>query len=231
MTKAPGRLDEIEQRIGYQFRDPHYLIAALTHSSAVDASQPRVAERLEFLGDAVLGLVFSDLLMQRYPDRTEGELSKFRAALVSTISFAAKARDLRLDQDLTLGKGEEKTGGRQKASILAAVYEAVMGAVFLESGYEKVREIVARHFAESIDRVEQLESTDPKTELQELCQQMHRTTPVYRIVEEAGPDHARRFVVDVVLGDMVLARGEGGSKRSAEQEAARRALQDERLSG
>lgn len=217
-------LHELEQRLGYQFRDPTNLLVALTHSSAVNATRPRIGERLEFLGDAVLGLVFSDLLIERYPEHNEGRLSKFRAALVSTISFAAKARDLQLDRQLTLGKGEEKTGGREKPSILAAIFEAVMGAIFLEVGYQQVRNIVVRHFQEAIDQVG-CSATDPKTELQELSQQTHRTTPLYRVVEEAGPDHARRFVVDVLLGDCVLAQGEGGSKRRAEQDAARRALQ------
>jgi ribonuclease-3 len=225
MAKSPVILDELQRRLGYQFRNPQRLIDALTHSSAIDASQPRLGERLEFLGDAVLGLVFSDLLIERYPDRNEGQLSKLRAALVSTTSFAAKAKDLQLDQGLTLGKGEEKTGGRQKTSILAAVYESVMGAIFLENGYETARGIVTRHFARAIDQVAQLDTTDAKTELQELCQQLCRVAPVYRVVDEAGPDHARRFIVDVLLGDAVLARGEGGSKRSAEQDAARHALQ------
>lgn len=218
-------LQELEQRLGYQFRDPANLLAALTHSSAVNASGPRVGERLEFLGDAVLGLVLSDLLIERYPEHNEGRLSKFRAALVSTVSFAAKARELQLDRQLTLGKGEEKTGGREKPSILAAVFEAVIGAIFLESGYQHVRNIVARHFQEAIDHVGGM-VTDPKTELQELSQQLHRMTPTYCVVEEAGPDHARHFVVDVLLGNCVLARGEGGSKRRAEQDAARRALQE-----
>jgi ribonuclease III len=222
---TPARpLAEIEERIGYRFGDSEHLTAALTHASAVEASQLRVGERLEFLGDAVLGLVLSDLLIQRYPDRNEGQLSKFRAALVSTVSFAGKARELQLDRDLTLGKGEEKTGGRQKPSILAAVYESVMGAIFIDGGYDAARDVVARHFGAAIDQIGEWETTDAKTELQELCQQMYRTTPVYRVVHEAGPDHARRFVVDVLLGTWVLARGEGGSKRSAEQAAARHAL-------
>ncbi len=228
---APQRkaLEELQERIGYRFRDAETLAAALTHASAADPRRPRLSERLEFLGDAVLGLTFSDLLIGRYPEHSEGQLSKFRAALVSTISFAAKAKELRLDRDLTLGKGEEKTGGRDKPSILAAVYEALMGAVFLDSGYAAVREMVTRHFGAAVDQVAGLESTDPKTELQELCQRLYRVTPAYRLVEELGPDHARRFVTDVLLGDLVLARGEGGSKRRAEQEAARRALELSRV--
>jgi ribonuclease-3 len=225
MTEQPAAVRELEDRIGYHFRDAERLVGALTHSSAIGASQPRVAERLEFLGDSVLGLVFSDLLIERYPEHNEGRLSKFRAALVSTISFAAKARELGLHHGLTLGRGEEKTGGREKASILAAVYEAVMGAIFLESGYAQVRELVAQHFREAIDQIGEALSTDPKTELQELCQEHHRIAPVYRVAHEAGPDHARQFVVDVLLGGTVLARGEGRSKRAAEQVAARRALE------
>jgi ribonuclease-3 len=218
-------LRDLEARLAYHFRDPDRVIGALTHASAVDASQPRVAERLEFLGDAVAGVVMSDLLLERYPDYNEGQLSKLRAALVSTTSFASKARELRLNESLRLGKGEEKTGGREKSSILAATYEAVLGAIFLESGYAQVRELVLGHFRGAIDQIATMASMDPKTELQELCQQRFRATPTYRVAEETGPDHARRFIVDVIVDGTVLGRGQGGSKRSAEQDAARRALE------
>lgn len=219
-------LRALESRLGYSFRQPAKLLAALTHSSAAECAGPRPSERLEFLGDAVLGLVFSDLLIARYPECDEGRLSRYRAALVKTSSFAAKARELRLNECLTLGRGEERTGGREKSSILAAVYEAVMGAVFAESGYEQVRYTVAQHFGEAVDRVGQLASIDPKTELQERLQRLYRTTPVYRVVREEGPDHARWFVVEVLLGDSVLASGEGASKRRAEQAAAHQALEE-----
>jgi len=224
MNDASTMLADLEQRIGYEFRDPANLMAALTHSSAVDALQPRLSERLEFLGDAVLGLALSDLLIERYPQYDEGQLSKVRAALVSRASFAEKARELGLNQHLNLGKGEEKTGGREKTSILAAVYEAVMGAIFQESGYQTVRAVAGHHFGDAIDRVGAAGPNDPKTELQEICQHRRRLTPVYRVVRESGPDHARWFVVSVLVGDEVLATGEGASKRSAEQDAARRAL-------
>ena len=217
-------LADLEERLGYQFRDPQNLRVALMHASAVDADRLRVAERLEFLGDAVVGLVLSDLLVERYREHNEGQLSKFRAALVNTQSFAAKARELHLNEYLTLGKGEEKTGGREKPSILAAVYEAVAGAIFLESGYATVHLVVGCHFASAVDAVGSWHRTDPKTELQELCQGAYRSAPRYRVVTESGPQHARRFVIDVVLGDSILARGEGASKRQAEQDAARRAL-------
>jgi ribonuclease III len=224
MTSARRDWDVVQERLGYSFRDRANLIVALTHSSAARATQPRVGERLEFLGDAVLGLVLSEFLIARYPQENEGRLSKFRALLVSTTSFAAKARDLQLNESLLLGKGEEKTGGREKASILAAAYEAVIGAIFLEAGYDGVSDVIRGHFRESIDAVGRMATSDAKTELQELCQQICRLAPVYRVAEETGPDHARRFVVTVWLGDSLLGTGEGGSKQRAEQAAARAAL-------
>jgi len=216
---------DFEKRLGYCFRDAANLMAALTHASAAEGAPPRASQRLEFLGDAVLGLVFSELLIARYPQCDEGRLSKFRAALVRTSSFAAKARELGLNRCLMLGRGEERTGGREKPSILAAAYEAVIGAIFIEGGYETTKHVVLRHFGDGIACIGELASIDAKTELQEHCQRTHRLAPVYRVVREEGPDHARWFVVEVLLGDIVLARGEGASKRSAEQEAARRALQ------
>jgi ribonuclease-3 len=224
MNEREEALRDLQARLGYQFSDVSTLLAALTHSSATDGAQPRRSERLEFLGDAVLGLVLADLLMQQYPDANEGKLSKFRAALVSTASFAAKARELRLNRELALGKGEEKTGGREKPSILAALYEAVVGAVFLDCGYEQARQVVQRHFSAALGQIGSQATTDPKTELQEVCQRMQRATPAYRLVAEVGPDHARHFVVEVTFREQVLARGEGPSKRSAEQDAARQAL-------
>jgi ribonuclease III len=217
-------LDELQDRLGYRFRNQALLEVSLTHSSAVEAEQPRRAEQLEFLGDAVVGLVLSDLLLREYPDATEGKLSKYRAALVNTASLAAKTRALNLNAALQLGKGEEKTGGRNKASILAAVYEAVVGAVFLEAGFGVAHAMIASHFASDIATVAARQSIDAKTELQEVCQSRYRVTPTYRTVMQVGPDHARWFVVDVMLSGAVLARGEGQSKRLAEQDAARRAL-------
>ncbi len=225
MSEPAASLDELQASLGYRFGDERALVAALTHASAVQATHVRVSERLEFLGDAVLGLVLSELLVARYPEYDEGRLSKCRASLVNTGSFAAKTRELGLDAHLTLGKGEEKTGGRAKASILAAVYEAVMGAVFIEAGYATVRGVIEGHFRDAIEALDRVATSDPKTELQELCQENFRMAPIYRVVEEIGPHHARRFVVDVLLSERVLARGEGHSKRSAEQDAARQALQ------
>jgi ribonuclease-3 len=224
MTDDRHSLNDLQERLGYRFADANALIAALTHSSAVESGSIRVAERLEFLGDAVVGLVLSELLVQRYPSEDEGRLSKLRAALVSTVSLATKARQLKLNDYLTLGKGEEKTGGRQKESILADVYEAVIGAIFMEVGYEGARFVIEKHFAAAVDGIGQLDTTDAKTELQELCQSLCRVTPIYRVINESGPDHDRRFVVEVIVGDNVLTHGEGRSKRTAEQQAALRAL-------
>lgn len=229
VQNLPDRLvevDALQAQLGHRFEHVALLIDALTHASAVEANEPRPGERLEFLGDAVLGLVLSDLLLERYPEFDEGRLSKSRAALVNTASFAGQARALSLNLIVLLGKGEEKTGGREKISILAATYESVMGAVFLDGGYATVRQVVARHFAALLEQVVQLAIADAKTELQEICQQRLRLTPVYRVVQELGPDHARRFLVEVLLGDCILGSGEGPSKRAAEQEAARRALAD-----
>ncbi len=217
--------EELQERLGYRFQLQDLLVVALTHSSAADATLPRRGEQLEFLGDAVVGLVLSDLLIQRYPGCTEGELSKYRAALVSTVSLASKCRSLGLHEAMRLGKGEEKTGGRQKASILAALYESVIGAVFLEGGYQAARDVVQRHFLAEVAQAQGRHRIDAKTELQEFCQRYFQQTPRYDLVSQSGPDHAREFVVDVLLNGFTLARGEGSSKRAAEQKAAGYALE------
>lgn len=223
-TGEERSLREVEKRIAYRFRDLGKLEQALTHSSAIDGRGPRVSERLEFLGDSVTGLIISELLYCAYPDENEGRLSKFRAALVSTTNFARMARHCGFDLHLRLGKGEEKTGGRGKESILADVFEAVIGSVFLDGGYEAARRVVAELFESQVEDVSERATTDAKTDLQERCQEMFRETPVYRVVSEEGPDHAREFVVEAVLGENVLARGRGRSKRAAEQAAALEAL-------
>lgn len=228
VVAEPPTLRDLEQRLDYHFRDPERLEQALTHASALDGRMLRVSERLEFLGDAVMGLVVSELLLRAYPRHDEGRLSKYRAALVNTANFATVAQSVGLDEHLRLGKGEEKTGGRRKESILADAFEAVMGAIFLDGGYEAVRRVIAVHFSDQVDAVAARGTTDAKTELQELCQDAYRETPVYRVIAEEGPDHAREFVVEAVLGENVLAQGRGRSKRAAEQAAALAALGDER---
>ncbi|GBD25150.1 Ribonuclease 3 [bacterium HR30] len=224
-VKPPAsEVSGLELKLGYSFRDRELLEAALTHASSVVEPGPRRMEQLEFLGDAVLGLMLGDLLLHRYPAASEGELSQYRAALVNTQSLARKARILGLDQALRLGRGEEKSGGRKKDRILAASYEAVLGAIYLDGGCKAARACVALHFEEDIDHIPSRIEFDAKTALQEICQARHRMTPRYVVVDQGGPDHARWFVVDVVLGDEVLSRGQGKSKRAAQQDAARNAL-------
>lgn len=217
----------LEERLGHRFADPTRLLVAVTHRSY----RPGAAnnETLEFLGDAVLALAVSELLMCRFPGVREGDLSKRRAALVNAASLARKAEALGLGRWLRLGKGEERSGGRAKAKILAGAYEAVLGALHLDGGYEAARNAVAREFADDLAACAGPAAEDFKTRLQELTQQRFREAPTYTLVEERGPDHAKQFVAELALGGRPLARGEGRTKKAAEQAAARRAL--ERLTG
>lgn len=223
-SPVPGELHPLEAILGYVFRAPEWLERALTHTSAIGEGDLRSAQRLEFLGDAVVSLVLSEALVQRYPDIDEGRLSRYRASLVRGESFAAMAESIGLGAHLRLGKGELNSGGRSKRSILADAYEALLGAVFLDGGYAEAQKVVLAHFAADLESVAERGRRDAKTELQERLHREVGATPVYRVVEECGPAHAREFVVEVVLGDRVLARGRGPSKRAAAQEAASLAL-------
>lgn len=214
----------LEERLGYEFRCRELLEAALTHASALPAGVVRTAEQLEFLGDAVLDLAIADLLLQRFPNATEGQLSKLRAQLVRTSTLAAKARELGFGAALRLGRGEDRSGGRSKASILAATYEAIVGAVYRDAGFARAKSVIGRHFAIEIAAAEALAAQDWKTLLQERTQAQFRSVPDYRLVEERGPAHARQFTSEVWVGGDCLARGDGPSKREAEQQAARGAL-------
>lgn len=217
-------IEEVEARLGHAFTDRRRLSIALTHRSA----SGRVGEnneKLEFLGDAVLNLAVSDLLMERFVEMREGDLSKVRASVVNAVVLAAKAAALDLGRELRLGRGEERSGGRTKESILSSAYEAVLGAVFLDAGFAAARRLVARDFARELDEASARDFADPKTRLQELTQRRFKATPVYDLVRSSGPDHAKAFEVELRLEDRVLGRGEGRSKKTAEQEAAVRALE------
>jgi len=227
MTWPPAdAVPVLEERLGYVFLDRSLLDAALTHPSALPVGALRAGEQLEFLGDAVLDLVVADLLLRHFPDLDEGELSKRRATLVRTVTLAGKARGLGLDEALRLGRGEDRSGGRDKESILADVYEAVLGAVFRDGGFARTRAVISRHFADDIARGGTAGAPDWKTILQERVQSTYRTVPIYRVVEEHGPAHARQFTVEVLVEGTVLAVGTGTSKRAAEQDAARAAIAD-----
>lgn len=215
---------QIEEQIGYRFRKPELLETALTHRSLTAANASRNNEKLEFLGDAVLDLAVSDLLMQQFPRHQEGDLSKLRASLVNAHVLADKARALGLGLSLKLGKGEEKSGGRDKESILAAGFEALIGAIYLDRGFVAARRVLARQFASDLQARAGGTVEDCKTRLQEITQRMFKATPTYTLVRETGPDHAKNFVSQISIGGRTLGRGEGKSKKSAEQAAAMEAL-------
>jgi ribonuclease III len=212
----------LERGLGHRFMRPEHLDVALTHRSVGDGMHN---ETLEFLGDAVLSLAISDLLMREFPDAREGDLSKMRASLVNAERLAHKARGVDLGRWLRLGKGEERSGGRTKEKILAAAYEALLGAVYSDAGYEAARRVVEAHFAGDLQRdVETPGHRDYKTRLQELTQRLYHETPAYTLTEEHGPDHEKEFVVELTIAGRMLGRGVGRSKKLAEQAAAMEAL-------
>jgi ribonuclease-3 len=193
----------------------------LTHPSAVGAGEPHY-ERLEFLGDAVLDLAIADLLMRRFPEAKEGSLSKERASIVNGRTLAIKALEIGLGREIRLGKGEEKSGGRDKTSILAAAFEAVVGAIYTDGGLDPAQRVVERLFADDIGGP--AAERDYKTELQEIAYRRFRSQPVYELVSARGPDHAKRFTTRIRIAGRELGVGEGGSKKQSEQAAARAAL-------
>jgi ribonuclease-3 len=212
---------ELENEIGYDFSKLELLTAALTHPSAVAVREPNY-ERLEFLGDAVLDLAIADLLMRRFPEAREGVLSKERASIVNGRTLAAKAQAIGVNRHLRLGKGEEKSGGREKLSILAAALEAIVGAIYLDGGLAPAQAVVERLFADDIGGP--AAERDYKTELQEAAYRRFRSQPVYELVDTSGPDHARHFTTRIRIAGRELGVGEGGSKKQSEQAAARAAL-------
>lgn len=201
--------------------DHQLLELALTHRSfAYESGGIPTNERLEFLGDAVLGLVITDELYHRYPDLPEGQLAKFRSAVVNARALAQLARTLDIGSFLRLGRGEEATGGRNKSSILADTFEAILGAIYLDHGIEKVRELILRLFAQLLDQAAKLGAgLDWKTSLQELTAELGIGVPSYA-VSESGPDHAKEFAAQVVIADKFYGHGQGSNKKEAEQQAA-----------
>ena len=229
MTKVGfGRdLRELESALGYRFADPSLLETALTHRSY--ANENRAAgvgdnERLEFLGDAVLDLVVGHLLMERFPELGEGELSMSRAHIVSAQGLAAAAKEIGLGEWLRLGRGEERSGGRRKDSLLADALEAIVAAVFSDGGFEAAREVAVRLCRAGVDAAEEGKSLDFKTRLQEQIQAHRHATPEYQVVAESGPDHDKLFEVAVLVDGEEWGRAVGKSKKAAEQQAAERAV-------
>jgi ribonuclease-3 len=228
VVRLRDEFDELQTRIGYRFRDRGMLEHALTHKSrAAEDASGGVAdnESLEFLGDAVLGLVVADALFHQYPDYDEGQKSKVKAAVVSTQSLARHAERLRLGEHLILGRGEEKTGGRFKQALLADGYEALIAALYLDGGLEAAETFLRRELKDALDEGSaQSFVRDYKSALQERLQALGRPLPEYRVSGEAGPDHRKTFSVEVVVNGEVLGTATGRAKKEAEQEAARLAL-------
>ena len=226
---ALADLAALQQTLGISFNDPSLLEQALVHSSYVNENPGFASasnERLEFLGDAVLGLVVAEKLYQDFPHSAEGEMTRLRAALVRRDALARVARTIKLGDYLYLGRGEEASGGRRKPANLAGALEAMIAAIFLDQGSTITRDFILRLFDEELQRVtSQGGGVDYKSQLQELIQAREQQAPAYRLVEAVGPDHDRRFTVEVRAGDTVLGRGLGKSKKAAETEAARTALE------
>jgi len=224
----PVRSAELEALLGHTFRNAALCETAMTHTSWLnEAGQPNRSdnERLEFLGDAVLDLVVSDLLMRRFPDRREGDLSRARAALVSETGLAKVAAAIDIGRFILLGKGEERTGGRSRPSILANALEALMGAIYIDAGFDVAALVAGRLFEGRIDDVDAHARLDYKSRLQERAQALWQMAPVYEVVAEDGPDHDKRFEVALSLGGRPYGRAVGRSKKEAEQGAAAAALE------
>jgi len=234
-----GTREQLEQRLGYQFSRPELLERALTHSSAIPELRaahaaegapghlPQDNEQFEFLGDAVLDMLASEYLIGLFPEWSEGQLSKSRARLVNARALELAARRLRLGEHFRLGRGEEKTGGRDKPALLADAFEAVIAAVYLDGGLFAAREVLRHSLFEKAleERGERLADSDRKSALQEFLQGRGQPPAEYRVAGESGPDHQKRFQIEVWVGGECLASGEGTTKKEAEQRAAHTGLE------
>jgi ribonuclease III len=228
-------LEELEQIVGHRFREASLLECAVTHRSAAGdvAGEPAAAdnERLEFLGDAVLGMLVSEYLLSVFPGWSEGQLSRGRASLVNSASLAEAAQRLGLGEHLRLSRGEEKSGGREKPALLADAFEAIIGALYLDGGLDPARQLVQRALlAPALDaQGDRIGRADYKSELQELLQKSGWPAARYQVLREMGPDHRKTFLVEVSVAGHVTATGAGSNKKESEQLAAQQALEQIRL--
>ena len=219
------KTEELEEIIGYHFKNKHYLTQALTHSSY--ANEKKLGklgsnERLEFLGDAVLELISSDFLFHENPQMPEGKLTKLRSSMVCEPALAYCARDIELGRYMLLGKGEEATGGRNRDSITSDVMEAVIGALYLDGGFDAAHDFIHRFILSDLEN--KILFYDSKTILQEVVQGHYEEPLHYELIGEEGPDHDKRFLVEAVIGNTTIGEGSGHTKKAAEQEAAYQAL-------
>ncbi|MDR0491823.1 MAG: ribonuclease III [Oscillospiraceae bacterium] len=220
------QLDELQERLGYRFKNTSLLKTALTHSSYANENKKTGTvsnERLEFLGDSVLGMAVAELVYRGNPKMPEGQMTRLRAELVCEKSLAALAADLKLGDCLLFGRGEEKGGGRVRPSILADAVEAVLASIYLDGGFRPVERLITEHFA-PLANSDRFENTDYKTILQEVIQEKGGQLLSYNTIDESGPDHMKTFTVEVTLNGIVKGRGSGPSKKEAEQMAAKSAL-------
>lgn len=229
LSQWKDSIEHLQRQIGYHFDDQQLLMEALTHSSfSNEWKQNRIAnnERLEFLGDSVLGLIISQYIFKSYQKLPEGELTKVRANVVCEVSLAQKARTLFLGEYLLLGKGEESSGGRNRDSILADGMEALIAAIYMDSSYEEASRFVLNHFIDMIDLAASGNlMKDYKTQLQELIQSSGKGRMEYVVVNEEGPDHSKVFFVEVQSEQKILGQGSGKNKKEAEQNAAKAAIE------
>ena len=220
-------INRLEAAIGYSFRNIGLLHNALAHSSYANErwhDSLKSNERLEFLGDSILGMVVAEYLYKNFPDRPEGELTRMRADMVCETALAAAANKVELGKHMLLGNGEEQGGGRTRPSILADAFESVIAAAFLDGGMAAAKSIIERFILTNVP-VKQMKIQDYKTALQELVQKKRNQTITYELVSESGPDHDKSFTVELRLNGKVVGRGTGSSKKRAEQDAARAALE------
>lgn len=222
-------LNEFERKIGYKFKNLNLLNRGLTHSSFANEQKKKKVpynERLEFLGDSVLGVVVSDYIFEKYPDYPEGELTKLRATVVCEGALSLASKRLGLGKYLLLGKGEEATGGRERVSILADAFEAVIGSIYLDGKIENAKEFILTNLKDIIDQaVKGNLFIDYKTELQETLQKTTKEKIKYVVLNEEGPDHNKTFHVGIKVGGNILGEGKGKSKKEAEQNSAKSALE------
>jgi len=220
--------NELEKKIETDFKNKNLLLQAFIHRSYINENANTKLnhnERLEFLGDAVLELISTDFLYQKFSDLAEGELTAYRSALVNTNTLSEVAKSLDFNNYLFLSKGESKDFGRARVSILADTYESVIGAIFLDAGYDDAKKFVEKTLlikTESI--IETGKYKDSKSKVQELSQEKLQVTPNYKVIQESGPDHNKKFIVGICFGDKEIAKGEGRSKQEAETDAAKNAI-------
>lgn len=227
-TEAEIDLDKLQTLLGVTFVDTNNLLSAMTHRSYLNEHRDATwdhNERLEFLGDAVLELVVTDYLYNKYPEKPEGELTAVRAALVNTVSLSLASEELGINDYLLMSKGEAKDMGRARQYILANTFEACVGAMYVDQGYDVPKQFIAdRLFAKTDDIVNKRLWQDPKSRFQELSQEHVSVTPTYETIGQEGPDHDRVFTVGVFLKKELIAEGKGRSKQEAEQQAAEKAI-------